>query len=316
MLAAALAAAAGIGCAGLTPYAEVREAVPDESWVEVDGRQIHVVQQGEGPAVLLLHGFAASSYSWRELMPLLAGEFHLIAPDLHGFGWTERPREPDAYHPAGQVTMVRHLLDALGVDDCVIVGHSYGGGLALLLAQQQPDRTTGLVLVAAVDPYTRAAAPTPDADEGRRPTWIGRASSRVAYAGARWLVSEPRMFRRALGQAYADRSMVTSELAEAYRTRLAVEGFDHAWHGFTSAGGRWPAMEPDLIPPTMPVAVIAGSRDRIVPPRAVRRLAGRWPDVGWHALDGVGHMPMEEAPEAVAQVIRELAERGPERHRR
>lgn len=302
-----LAAVAGGGCTSLTPHSEVRESVAAGNWVEIDDRQVYVEQQGEGPAVLLLHGFAASSHSWRKLAPLLRDDCRLIAPDLHGFGWTERPRQSEAYAPEGQLAMLTALLDTLEVRECLVVGHSYGGGLALLLAQEQPQRVAGLALLASVDPYARGRAAGP-ADGGRQqPRGLAaRGSVALGHTGARLLLASPSLFRRALRHAYADPSMITPEWAEAYRARLLVEGFGDAWQGFAQAGGRWPRMQPDRIPGTTPVVAVAGLNDRIVPADAVRRLAERWPHGRWQPLEDVGHMPMEEAPEAVAAAIRQV----------
>src|SRR5579863_312094 len=106
-LAAALALLAPLalpasGCVSLRPFAEVRREQPAARFVAVDGRQVYVEQEGAGDAVVLLHGFGESSYTWRRLIPDLARSFRVVAIDLNGFGWTERPRDPLSYTREGR----------------------------------------------------------------------------------------------------------------------------------------------------------------------------------------------------------------------
>src|SRR5205823_12650679 len=98
------------------PFADVQRSLPADRFVLVGDQLVHVEQHGHGEVVLLIHGFGCSSHSWRHVIPTLATRYRVIAPDLNGFGWTQRPRHPDAYTFAGQEELVLGTLAALGVE--------------------------------------------------------------------------------------------------------------------------------------------------------------------------------------------------------
>jgi epoxide hydrolase A/B len=109
--------------------------------VETNGIRMHLAEQGEGPLVLLCHGFPESWYSWRHQLKALAeAGFHAVAPDMRGYGQTDQPSEIDQYTLLHLVGDVVGLLDALGVEQAVIVGHDWGAPVAWLAAQLRPDR--------------------------------------------------------------------------------------------------------------------------------------------------------------------------------
>src|SRR5882724_11671313 len=126
------------GCTSYRSFAEVRREVPQSQFVPVGGQLVHVEQAGQGEPVVLLHGFGASTYSWRKVIPALSASHRVVAIDLNGFGYTERPKERAAYTREGQVALVLGVMDALGIDRAHIAGHSYGGGLSLYLATIHP----------------------------------------------------------------------------------------------------------------------------------------------------------------------------------
>lgn len=97
------------------------------------GGNLAYVDAGEGPPVLLLHGFPTSSHLWRDLVPLLAPRFRVIAPDLLGYGWSDKPTDADL-HLRAQAGYVRELLAGVDADRPAVVGHDIGGGVAQLLA--------------------------------------------------------------------------------------------------------------------------------------------------------------------------------------
>ena len=120
------------------------DAPADATFVEVDGVHVRYREAGRGPAVVMIHGFGASSDSWTTVMPQVAKDHRVIAVDLKGFGWTSRP-EGD-YSPAAQAQLVWHLLDKLGVKDVALVGHSWGSSVALTMAVTQPERIRRVAL--------------------------------------------------------------------------------------------------------------------------------------------------------------------------
>jgi pimeloyl-ACP methyl ester carboxylesterase len=103
------------------------------------------VDEGDGPLVVLLHGFPTSSHLWRDLVPILAPRFRAIAPDLLGYGDSSRPEDTEALTIRAQARYVRELLERLGVEEFAAVGHDIGGGVAQLLALEDPVRALVLL---------------------------------------------------------------------------------------------------------------------------------------------------------------------------
>jgi pimeloyl-ACP methyl ester carboxylesterase len=110
----------------------------------VNGARVRFTDVGEGPAVVLLHGFASSLETWDLLAPVLRARHRVIAVDLKGFGWTDRPAGD--YSPQAQAAMVLALLDQRGVKDVAVVAHSYGASVALAMALAAPERVRRLAL--------------------------------------------------------------------------------------------------------------------------------------------------------------------------
>src|SRR5438477_10949054 len=115
--------------------------------IDLHGHQVSYRMAGEGPAVVLVHGLAGSSATWRFVMPALAERFTVVAPDLLGHGESEKPRGD--YSLGAFACGVRDLLLALGHDRATVVGQSLGGGIAMQFAYQFPERCERLVLVSS-----------------------------------------------------------------------------------------------------------------------------------------------------------------------
>ena len=275
------------------------EALADEDsrFVQINGLTVHYKTAGEGqPTLILLHGFGASLFSWREVMPALAAYGTVIAYDRPAFGLTERPltwEGENPYSPEAQVALVIGLMDALNVGQAILVGHSAGGKVAFETALAYPDRVRALI---AVGPAVYAG--------GGAPSW------------ARPLLGTPQMrhlgplIARQLGKngdaflrsAWHDPAKITAEIYTGYRQPLQVEDWDRALWELTAA-----STESDLaerIPEIMlPVLVITGDDDRVVPVEQSLRLAGSLPNAQVSVLPACGHLPHEECPEEFMQAV-------------
>lgn len=187
-------------------------------------------------------------------------------------------------------------MDAKKMGACIVLGQSYDGTLALLLAQTDPRRVERLVLVSAITEF------------GDPPLWLRFAPGRWAgYPASRWLLSSPRRFRSALGRAYYQKEVLTAEVAEAYRRPLLIEGLPRAYFAFTSAirKGKSPGLRLSKI--EVPALVVAGGQDEIVPLAQSKRLAEALPSARFLVLKNSGHSSPEEEPEELAAAIREFA---------
>ena len=130
--------------------------------VQANGAAFHVARTGTGQPLLLLHGWPEFWLTWEPVMARLADRFTLIAPDLRGFGDSDKPAGP--FGPAGHAGDVLSLLDALGVDRIGVVGHDVGGAIMQPLARYAPDRFTGLFFFDFVYPGIGRRMAEPDRD--------------------------------------------------------------------------------------------------------------------------------------------------------
>jgi epoxide hydrolase A/B len=115
-------------------------------FVETNGIRMHLAEQGDGPLVVLCHGFPESWYSWRHQLPALAAAgYRAVAPDQRGYGQTDRPAEVERYTQLHLIGDLIGLLDALGAERAVLVGHDWGGPVVWNTALLRPDRIRGVV---------------------------------------------------------------------------------------------------------------------------------------------------------------------------
>ena len=140
---------------------------------------------GDGPPLLLIHGIGDSSRTWEQVIPLLAREHLVIAPDLLGHGASDKPRAD--YSVAAYANGMRDLLAVLGIDRVTLVGHSLGGGVAMQFAYQFPEKTERLVLVSSAAPARRLAGAA-----ARHAARRARRAVRAAAAAAPGSPSTPR----------------------------------------------------------------------------------------------------------------------------
>ncbi len=284
-------------------------ADPDSRFVEVNGITIHYKIAGEGePAFMLLHGFGASTFSWREVMGPLSEMGTVVAFDRPGFGLTERPMPGEwegegrglaalsPYSPEAQADITVGLMDALGIERAVLVGNSAGGTVALLTALTYPERVEALVLVDAAV-YTG----------GGTPGWLRpllntpqmrHLGPLVARSIQNWGVDLGR-------SAWHDPNKLTPEIWEGYARPFRVENWDRALWEVTRASH--PLNLPQRLGEvTVPVLVITGDDDRIVPTEQSIRLAGEIPGAELVVIPECGHIPQEECPEPFLRAVEEF----------
>jgi pimeloyl-ACP methyl ester carboxylesterase len=141
-----------------SPTSWVDPALPEVThrMVETNGIRLHVAEQGEGPLVILCHGFPECWYSWRHQLPALAkAGFRAVAPDLRGYGHSDRPEEVENYTILYDLGDIVGLVDALGAEQAVIAGHDIGATIAWQAALLRPDRFRGVI---ALSPPFRSRA--------------------------------------------------------------------------------------------------------------------------------------------------------------
>jgi len=140
----ALGAVALLGCAPTFSEAVPPGGPKDATYADVGGARLRFVDEGEGPPVVLIHGFASALDTWRGVMKELTKHHRVLAMDLKGFGWSNRP--PGDYSPQAEAQLVLALMDQRNIKSAVIVGHSWGSSVALDVALAAPERVTKIVL--------------------------------------------------------------------------------------------------------------------------------------------------------------------------
>jgi pimeloyl-ACP methyl ester carboxylesterase len=278
---------------GTVPERELADK--DSHFVDVNGVTVHYKEKGQGePVYILLHGFGASQFSWREVMEPLSRSGRVIAYDRPAFGLTERPMDGDwtgtnPYSVQGNVELLEGLMDELGVDKAVLVGNSAGAEVAAAYALEHPERVQGLVLV---DPAVGNGG-------DRFPQW---AVSLMGLPQVRHIA--PLLVRTIAGDrgndtirmAWHDPSRIDPAVYEGYRKPLGANNWDKALYEFTIAANpvNYSGQLANL---TMPVLVVTGDDDRIVPTKQSIQVSSEIPGAELAVLKDCGHVPQEECPD-------------------
>ncbi len=265
----------------------------DSRFIKVNGVDVHYKIFGQGqPVMILLHGFGASLFSWREVTQALAAHGTVIAYDRPAFGFTERPLpgEWQGISPYGvnaQADMLVGLMDALQVKEAVLIGNSAGGSVAALTAMRYPERVRGLVAVDAAI-YT----------EGGFPAWLTplMRTPQMRHIGPLLVRGIADSGNDTICLAWHDVDKVTVEIIEGYRKPLQVKNWDKAVWEFSASRENLnlPARLADL---RLPVLVVSGDDDRIIPLEESQRLAKDIPGAQLIVFNACGHVPQEECPD-------------------
>jgi pimeloyl-ACP methyl ester carboxylesterase len=255
--------------------------------LDVGSHPVHVVERGSGPPLLLVHGFAGSTYEWEEhVLEPLARDHRVIAVDLYGMGFSAR----DDAMPYGLdlwVEQLRGTLDALGIARTAVAGHSLGGAVAAAFAAAHPERVERLILVAPL-------VPRPD-DE--RPLFFR-------------LLETPGAGEALLG--WYDHLPALPGFSDAYQSRaraaFRIRGTRAALLRWVRQGYDREALERAYDAVGVPTLIIAGRADDIVPWAALERTATRIPDALVLPLDGQGHWLLRDAPDRVVDATRTFSD--------
>ena len=265
--------------------------------IAVAAVDLHVVEQGEGPPVLLLHGFAANAFTWAKIRAPLSMRNTVYAVDLKGFGDSPKP-DDGAYTLRDHADAVLRLIERRNLTDLAIVGHSMGGGVAMLVALELQRRAgirlRGLVLIGSIG----ASQPIP-----RMLVML-----RLPLAGEliAWGVPPRTFIRAGMRSAYFDPRRIEPAFVEAYAAPLRTRAGRRA--ALATVRQTAPSDVDALFRRAgeirAPVLLLWGHEDRVVPLSAGERLEAAIPGARLVVLARCGHIPQEEAPEATLAVLR------------
>lgn len=258
------------------------------------GLRWHLQQMGAGPTLLLIHGTGASTHSWRDLAPLLARDFTVLAADLPGHAFTEPPAQARKLSLAGMATALAALVDATGLTVHGVVGHSAGAAIGAQMVLERRISPRSLIgLNAALLPLPGVAG--------------------LIFPPVARLMAATSLTARVFSWRAGDRAAV-QRLIEGTGSTLDTRGIElygrlvgDVRHVSSALGmmAQWRPGELRLADLALPVGLLAGGRDSAVPPDDARRLVGLLPQARLTVLPNAGHLTHEERPADVARWIRD-----------
>lgn len=268
-------------------------------FVNVDGARVHYQEFGEAakPALILIHGYTASVYVWKTVAPMLADAgFRVIAVDLIGFGYSEKPAWFD-YTIRSQARMVSRFMSRLGIGRATLVGNSYGGAVALNVTLDNPEAVEKLVLVDAVCN-----------DDVKNRTILKLAGIRgIGEVLVPFVFDSKFLMRRRMEGTLAkvNRSMITKERIDSIlRPLRAADGH----HSLLATSRNWDAnrLEEDAHLINQQTLIIWGEEDKVIPIKNGYKLHEEILNSRFVVLKDCGHIPPEEKSEIFTELVTEF----------
>ena len=265
--------------------------------VSIHGHDVSYRIGGDGPAILLIHGMAGSSRTWSDVMPMLAGRYTVIAPDLLGHGESAKPLGD--YSLGAFASGLRDFLAVVGIERITVVGQSLGGGVAMQLAYQHPELCERLVLVNS-------------GGLGREVSWMLRV---LTLPGAEYLM--PLLFPAFVRDRGNDVSQYLESIglraprmAEMWRAYASLSepqnrpAFVRTLRAVVDPGGQAVSAKDRLyLAAGMPTLIVWGDADRIIPVAHAHAAHEAMPGSRLEIFEGVGHFPHKEEPLRFVDVL-------------
>ena len=266
------------------------ELATEGSFVRVGPVNTHFIRKGKGEPLILIHGIFASAFVWRKNLDALGRCFDTIALDLKGYGYSDKPEDGN-YTQEAMRDFVAGFMDAIGVKRAVLVGHSWGGGIAMDLALRYSERVEKLVLINST---------------GYRPerSWL-EWLLKVPGGGLLLLslLDERTMGKVLRERVFFDPAGVTDEEIAGWVKPYRVKGAARAAMALRNVDF---VMEDRIRHVRQPVLILWGENDRTFPVEMARRFARDLPRATLHVIPRCGHNPQEEKPEEVNRRITEF----------
>jgi pimeloyl-ACP methyl ester carboxylesterase len=276
----------------------MRESQHEVQYLTVHGHRRAFVKLGSGPALLLLHGLGCDHTTWEPVLDALAEHYTVIAPDLLGHGLSDKPRAD--YSVGGYANGMRDLLTLLGIDKVTVLGHSFGGGVAMQFAYQFPERTERLVLVSSgglgpeVSPAIRAISAPGFHQVMGVLTLPG--IRHVGKAGLVALSATGLKATRDLGE--------VAEIYDSFRDPAYRQAIKRVVSSVVDWRGQVVTMaDRAYLTEAMPMAVFWGEDDHVIPVSHADKAAGLAPKARVEVMPRSGHFPHKDHPERFAELV-------------
>lgn len=270
---------------------------PSYNTFSFNGLNTRYYEAGSGDPIILIHGFAASSYTWRHVSPALAERFKVIGFDLKGFGASDKPNDSQ-YSPDDQAEILAKFIQANNMKHVSLIGHSFGGAVAIMtyirIAKLGGDDVVkALILIDTIS------------DNQELPVYVRIASTPLVTNLGLLLLPKPILVKFGLRKAFYDNSKVNEAMIDAYSREINLPGSRNALAQTARfvVSGSSRGVLPTLKDIQVPVLLIWGEQDEIVPLPNGIRLAKENIQTGLVVIPNCGHIPQEETP---AQVVLEI----------
>ncbi|GAA4114612.1 alpha/beta hydrolase [Nocardioides fonticola] len=279
------------------------EATHEVQFVTLHGHRRAYVKVGQGPALLLLHGLACDHTTWEPVIDALAQRFTVIAPDLLGHGQSAKPRAD--YTLGGYANGMRDLLTVLGIDKVTVVGHSFGGGVAMQFAYQFPERTERMVLVASgglgpeVTPAIRAIA-SPG---------FHQAMGLATLPGVRQVNTGALRALSHLPSKYTHDLDEVADIVDSFADPAARAAIRHVVRAVVDWRGQIVTMaDRAYLTEAMPMCVIWGRDDQVLPVRHADTAARIAPKARVEVIADAGHFPHKDHPQRFVTLLTDFVQ--------
>ena len=255
---------------------------------------------GSGPALLLIHGVGCNSKSWEPVHAKLAQRFTVIAPDLLGHGESDKPHAD--YSLPAFANGMRDLLAVLGIDRVTVVGHSFGGGVAMQFAYQYPELVERIVLV-------NAGGVSKDVSLALRLAAMPMGAEALAMLRAPGVMPAIRGFGRAVGAVLGSTRLgrdVTDvvEMLEGFQDPAGLAAFARTLRSVVDASGQYVTMlDRSYLVQSVPVQIIWGEDDLIIPVDHAHTAHAAIPGSSMEIFEDSGHMPFHDHPDRFVEVV-------------
>jgi pimeloyl-ACP methyl ester carboxylesterase len=290
-----------------------------ERQVQLDGIGLHVVEEGAGPPVVLCHGFPELAFSWRHQIPVLAREgYRVIAPDMRGFGESSRPHEVEAYDVVSLCGDMTGLLDALGEESAIFVGHDWGASLVWSLALLEPARVRAVAGLSVPFVPRAPAAPIPIMrrhlgedfyivwfqEPGPADEALGRDVRRTLATSRQWTAA----WAQEVGSVPKPPGWISEDELAVYVRAFERTGFTGGLNWYRNIDRNWELTEPVADRHVVqPAFFLTGELDPVRQFMPAAAMQGWVDDLRAEiVVPGTGHWVQQQAPDAVNAALLEF----------
>ena len=277
-----------------------RDRAVEELWITLDDGQssrMRFLRAGSGPPLVLVHGLLGYSFSWRFTIPALALQATVYAIDMLGTGFSDRPAKLDCSFKASAQRLLQ-FMDKIGLSSCDLLGTSHGGAISMFATAMAPDRVRRLILVDPVNPWSA---------HGKRLT-VFLSNPVIASLFSTFTPHVRSLHEYYHRRMFGDPRRIPRDSLEGYRKPMRIPGSYEYALAVARTWNRDLSELESALPriATVPTLLIWGSLDTAVDPASVAVLKKCFHDCRLVMIEGVGHLPYEEAPAEFNRAVSEF----------